>query len=316
MECVGAELRTAREKKSITLSQVVEATRISRTNLERLEEGKYKDLPGGVYNRAFIRAYCEYVGLESKAILARYEEEITPPGDKTARAKEKTKALREPLIKPHPLAAWGIMLMISVVGLYFSRNWIASVFSPYFAHSPTTKIAAVPVPSSPPEKKPQPAPVPPSTEPSTTTSQQTTPATAASQPAESAMRDNQPNPAPTAAKSLPTSGEQTAARVAKTSPIPTTPRRRGKIQLEIQVIDECWISVNSDGKRIVAQMLEPGENHTFDADERFFLVVGNSGGIRMKINGKPARVFGKSGEVSRVLINEQTIKDFIQNPSN
>ncbi len=293
MGSVGIELKTAREKKNIALGEVAAATRISHTNLESLEEGRYKDLPGGVYNRAFIRAYCEFLGLEPKEILARYEEEITPPSDKTTRAKEKTKLPREPLIRPHPLAAWGFVLLISIVGLYFSRNWIAGVFSPYFAHSPATKMTPPRAPQQAPASKPQAPPVISQPEPSATVAPQFV---------------GPVRPASVAAN------EAAAPGAGTTSAFPSRPP--GKIRLEIQVIEQCWMSVNSDGSRAIVKIMEPGEHYIFDAEERFYLIIGNAGGIRLTINGKPAKSLGKSGEVIRTLINEQTMKDLVQNPAN
>ncbi len=76
------------------------------------------------------------------------------------------------------------------------------------------------------------------------------------------------------------------------------------------------MSVNSDGSRAIVKIMEPGEHYIFDAEERFYLIIGNAGGIRLTINGKPAKSLGKSGEVIRTLINEQTMKDLVQNPAN
>ena len=62
----------------------------------------------------------------------------------------------------------------------------------------------------------------------------------------------------------------------------------------------------------MVRILEAGEKHIFDADNRIFLIIGNAGGIHMRINGKPAKSLGKPGEVVRVLINEQSIKDLVE----
>jgi cytoskeleton protein RodZ len=285
MESVGSELRTAREKRNVPLRQIAEVTRISHSNLERLEAGNYKDLPGGVYNRAFIRAYCEFLGLDARAILERYEQEITPPSEKTSRAKERPTTFDEPLFKPHPLVTWGVVLLISIVGLYLSRHWIASVFSPYFAHSPASKIAA------PADTKPQPPP------------------TSAKIPAPQAP----PSPLPgTSDVTSPTA--QVAVPPPKTSPedLPPQTGPPRKIRLELSAVDKCWISVNSDGNRSMVRIVEPGEKHIFDADDRIFLIIGNAGGIRLRINGKAARTLGKPAEVVRILVNEQSIKDLLE----
>jgi cytoskeletal protein RodZ len=284
MQSVGTALRTAREKKSITLRQVADATRISHTNLQRLEEAKYKDLPGGVYNRAFIRAYSEFLGLDSRELLQRYELEITPPSDKTSRAKEKPVSFNEPLFKPHPLATWGLVLLISIVGLFLSRHWIARVFSPYFAHSPVSKISAPAEIGSPTGRAPAQLPAPQRAAPST--------------------------PGASASAEPPAATSQPAAKAKPPEPPPSGPP--GKIRLELSVIDQCWVSINSDGNRSLVRILEPGEKHVFDAEDRIFIIIGNAGGIRLKINGKPARILGKSGEVVRLLVNEQSMKNLLE----
>ncbi len=308
MESVGIELKAAREKRNIPLGDVAAATRISHTNLERLEEGRYQDLPGGVYNRAFIRAYCEFLGLEAKEMLDRYEQEIAPISDKTPRAKEKTRIPSEPLIKFHPLTTWGVVLLVSIVGLYFSRHWIAGVFSPYFEHPPTANMVVMQ-----PAAKPPANPVPPPSASSSAPATQAPLGAAPTQPVSGALSGT-PSVAPQSAVPQPTA--------AKTAPaprdgvmLPTPPARPGKIRLDIQVAEKCWISVNGDGNHVASKIMEPGEHYVFDADERFFLIVGNAGGIQLSINGKPAKSLGKSGEVARILINEQTIKGLLSSPS-
>lgn len=72
------------------------------------------------------------------------------------------------------------------------------------------------------------------------------------------------------------------------------------------------MSLDRDGNRILEKKLEPGDTRSFSATEKFYMVLGNAGGVRLKINGKPARPLGKSGAVVRVLINEQTIKDLVE----
>ena len=79
MESLSIELRSARERKNISLRQIADDTRISLRHLQNLEEGRYSELPGGMYNRAFLRAYCEYVGLDFNKMRDRYEAESLQP---------------------------------------------------------------------------------------------------------------------------------------------------------------------------------------------------------------------------------------------
>ena len=60
---VGARLREAREQRGLPLRQIAERTRISVMALEALERNDVKRLPGGLFTRAFVRAYASEVGL-------------------------------------------------------------------------------------------------------------------------------------------------------------------------------------------------------------------------------------------------------------
>jgi cytoskeleton protein RodZ len=66
---VGARLREAREKKGVSLRQIATTTRISMISLEALERNDPSRLPGGIFTRAFIRAYAQEVDLDPERII-------------------------------------------------------------------------------------------------------------------------------------------------------------------------------------------------------------------------------------------------------
>ncbi len=71
-ESLGEKLRLAREARGITLSEVSAQTRIATRYLEAIEENNYKPLPGGVFNKGFIKAYAKYVGVDEQEALNDY----------------------------------------------------------------------------------------------------------------------------------------------------------------------------------------------------------------------------------------------------
>jgi cytoskeletal protein RodZ len=71
-ESLGEKLRLAREARGITLSEVSAQTRIATRYLEAIEENNYKPLPGGVFNKGFIKAYAKYVGVDEQEALSDY----------------------------------------------------------------------------------------------------------------------------------------------------------------------------------------------------------------------------------------------------
>jgi cytoskeleton protein RodZ len=68
----GEQLRLAREARGISLREISEQTRISTRYLEAIENGDLKRLPGGIFNRSFIKAYAKYVGFDETVALEGY----------------------------------------------------------------------------------------------------------------------------------------------------------------------------------------------------------------------------------------------------
>ncbi len=75
MSSFGETLRRERELRQITLREISEATKISLRYLEALERNDFRHLPGGVFNKGFIRAYAQYIGVDAEAMVTAYLEE-------------------------------------------------------------------------------------------------------------------------------------------------------------------------------------------------------------------------------------------------
>lgn len=73
MASVGEELRRQREARGLGIEDIARATKISSRYLEAIEENRFDQLPGGAYNRAFIRAYAEHLELDPDDLLRLYE---------------------------------------------------------------------------------------------------------------------------------------------------------------------------------------------------------------------------------------------------
>ncbi|SFD69759.1 Helix-turn-helix domain-containing protein [Paenibacillus catalpae] len=76
MSDLGALLRKAREEHGLTLEDVQETTKIRKRYLEAIESGDHSVLPGTFYLRAFVKNYCDAVGLDSDEVLRLYQHEI------------------------------------------------------------------------------------------------------------------------------------------------------------------------------------------------------------------------------------------------
>jgi transcriptional regulator with XRE-family HTH domain len=68
----GDKFRKEREKKEISLDDVSRVTKISSRMLQAIEEEQFDRLPGGVFNKGFIRAYAKHLGLNDEEAISEY----------------------------------------------------------------------------------------------------------------------------------------------------------------------------------------------------------------------------------------------------
>ena len=69
----GERLKHERELREVSPNEIVVATRISLRFLEALENEDWDKLPGGVFNRGFVRAIARFLGLDEEKLLAEYD---------------------------------------------------------------------------------------------------------------------------------------------------------------------------------------------------------------------------------------------------
>jgi cytoskeleton protein RodZ len=296
MESVAAELKTEREKRNISLEQISADTHISLRHLKNLEAGRFGDLPGGMYNRAFLKAYCESIHLDQYEIVRRYEAEESPRPEKPPRHKAPQMPSTTRPSKYTPVVIWSLMLLISATGIYFSRSWIKAVFSPYFTHAPAAsprfEAAASTI-------------VPQAT--GSSVAVDTSSLNPSLVPEGDSMQPSSPSPGlqtpPQTPGPAPAIPETDMSLPSDASALP--------LNLELAATETCWISIDRDGERALQKLLEPGEIQSLSAADEFYVVLGNAGGVHLKINGRPAKQLGKSGEVKRLLINDINLPNLI-----
>jgi cytoskeletal protein RodZ len=80
-ETIGEKLRLAREARGIALRDISEQTRISIRYLEAIETDDYQRLPGGIFNRSFIRAYAKFIGYDEHNALEDYAKTLRERGE-------------------------------------------------------------------------------------------------------------------------------------------------------------------------------------------------------------------------------------------
>jgi hypothetical protein len=102
-------------------------------------------------------------------------------------------------------------------------------------------------------------------------------------------------------------------RIETTSPVPavapanseskTMPAIPDGKKLLITCNERAWVSVVIDGSEKKEFMLNAQEMIMLQAKDRFDLLIGNAGGVKLILDGKDVEFTGKSGEVKRVKLS-------------
>jgi cytoskeletal protein RodZ len=121
----GEHLRREREMRGISLDEICSATRIGTRFLNALENEQWDQMPGGVFNRGFVRAVAHHLGLDEESLLAEY---MLATGD---RATASASVVRPPAI-PESRGQWVTWVLALIVvgtlvagGIYGWRKYAA-----------------------------------------------------------------------------------------------------------------------------------------------------------------------------------------------
>ena len=78
MESFGARLKREREKRKITLDDISVATKIATRFLSPSRRSSFDQLPGGIFNKGFVRAYARHLGTRRKPGHCRFRRRQRP----------------------------------------------------------------------------------------------------------------------------------------------------------------------------------------------------------------------------------------------
>ena len=133
---LGDVLRAAREARDLDLSRVERDTKIRMRYLTALEEGDYRELPGAVYVRGFLRNYGHYLGLDSDYLIGLYRAEagVTPRESTVALPRPITPRPRAFVLTPGVLITVALTLFVAVFVAYLAYEFIT------FAGTPSLEV--------------------------------------------------------------------------------------------------------------------------------------------------------------------------------
>lgn len=291
----GERMRRERELRGVKLEEIAESTKIGKRNLVALEEEAFDQLPGGIFNKGFVRAYAKFLGLDEEQAVNDFLAASTSTDQPTLQLQT---ALLKPAVMPSDEALrkkdlrWAIAaLMVLVVALgvwlYASRGGFhrSRADSDQLQSAQPKPQAATQTLSA---ATPAPANAPLSASAQSTPNVQETPAAQgtgtppAAQGPKPRGADQKPATAPS--ESQPASAAGAAGTV---SPL----------ILSLHATGDSWVSVTGDGTPMGEFQMRAGESRRFQAEKSLTLKAGNAGAIELSLNGKPQPKLGKDKEV-------------------
>ena len=133
-------LAAARERKGVDLTRAERDTKIRARYLSALERGDYRDLPGSVYTKGFLRNYAIYLSLDPEDVLRQWRRErgdqhapeatIVPP---RPIAEPKRPLTFSPSVIVAALMTFGVIafgIYLSIQLLRYAKPPVISVTSP------------------------------------------------------------------------------------------------------------------------------------------------------------------------------------------
>jgi cytoskeleton protein RodZ len=76
----------------------------------------------------------------------------------------------------------------------------------------------------------------------------------------------------------------------------------GQLVLDLEATELSWVVVQIDNGSPQESLLRPGEKGQWKGQDQFILTLGNAGGVKAELNGKPHKPFGPSGKVARDIV--------------
>lgn len=294
----GDKLRREREMRGVTLDEIAEATKIGTRSLRALEEERFDQLPGGIFNKGFVRSYARFLGLDEEQAVSDYitaQAEQPGKGDvlekmaaqaEAARVNEAA-ALGDESRKSNGL--WIVLALVVLLGIGAAGGW--KYYQKYYQQKMEERAQV------PPPKVNTTPPAPTSLTPSDMAA---APATdAGSQTTSGATTNPATLPAATPAGTAPTPTASSASGIKVPEGKPADAGKK-PLELQIHVARATWLSVQTDGKEAVTETLRDSATKTVTAQDRVVLTTGNA--VEITCNGTSLGIFGADNKRSQLRI--------------
>jgi cytoskeleton protein RodZ len=277
VESFGERLKREREKRKISLDDISVSTKIGTRFLVALEEDQFDQLPGGIFNKGFVRAYARYLGLDENQAIADFVAASAPviPEIQLEDAPVlESMAVRVPeSVRKNrgdggiPWGGFAAVLLVLAFGFavwgFYSRE-----------KSPNRGAGA---------SKPAPA--------------ESSIATAPALPDKGNTSQENTSPATQAPASAPSS-----------SPAGTATPAAGVFVVLVRAREDSWVSITADGKEIIQDTLTAPAEKSVEARTQIVVKTGNLGALDISFNGKKLPAQGSYNQVKTLTFDPNGLR--------
>jgi cytoskeleton protein RodZ len=273
----GEHLKRERELRGVSLDEIAAATRIKTSFLEALENGRWNELPGGAFNRGFVRATAHFLGLNEDDMVAEYA--LETGGEPQAKVPSQPSGAMPRDYRP-AFTAIATILALLMGGAWFARHEISVRRQKRAMQVVAASAATVPSPTS--------AAAPNATNPVMS--------------APGAITGSSPTTSPTTNQLQPASDPASAIQPEATASLP--------LRLRLETSRTSQIRVTGDGKLLFRGRLHSDDPKNFQARDEFEVTSNDANAVRLQLNGEAIPFDGSSGRRgSSVSISRKNLKE-------
>src|SRR5579872_4028772 len=261
--------------RGVSRAEICAATRIGTRFLEALENEQWEVLPGGIFNRGFIRAVARFLGLDEDDLVAEYDLAISerapappvlvsvPPPRKSAQRR----------VLPVSLAALSALALLggSWLGWRWQHNRLRQAASEAHGISGTLALPG------------------------------------GRQPDQPLLKSSSDQEQPSSSNA--SVGDSTRVAGLAVGASPSLPGSPGQgLELKIEAGKETKVSISLDGSKAFDGSIIAGQSRTFTARDDIDISANDAGALLLELNGQTLAPLGPPGQPGTATLTRSDLR--------
>ena len=306
-EAFGERLRRERETRGISLDEIAASTKIGTRLLRALEEDRFDMLPGGIFNKSYVRAYARHIGIDEEQAVADYlkaAREAAPDVRLIAHQNSSMHGDSHRYRTGSSVSRSGfslipvLILLLVIAGT--AGGWRLYKQRQQDRRQPTTTLNVT-------------AQLPGSAGQTALSSSSGNTALGQTGPAASALpletggipqsRANSPDAVNAAARAVEAAESSPHPPGPDMSAVPAGAQGAVPFEVTIRAKDRARVEIKSDGKVLVQGVMNPADVKTIHATNKVVFWTANAGDVELSFNGKNVPLNGGENDEQVLVFN-------------